>query len=100
MFKFFVVAARFFLVFCVCLNFEDLAKQRRKIFGGDSEVGNNDFSVYFCQLCVFFFVFFSLLRSRASDIFTSASRLFLLRNCSVNRSRPPIVGDHHSCLTN
>ena len=26
MFKFFVVAARLFLVFCVCPNFDDLAK--------------------------------------------------------------------------
>ena len=34
MFKFFVVAARLFLVFCVCPNFDDLAKQRRKGFGG------------------------------------------------------------------
>ena len=45
MFKFFVVAARLFLVFCVCPNFDDLAKQRRKIFWGVSEVGKNDFSV-------------------------------------------------------
>ena len=66
MFKFFVVAGRLFLVFCVCLNFDDLAKQRRKIFGGVSEVGKNDFSAYFCRLFVFFLVFFSLLRSRAT----------------------------------
>ena len=65
MFKFFVIAARLFLVFCVCPNFDDPAKQRRKIFWGVSEVGKNDFSVYFCRLCVFFFVFFSLLRLRA-----------------------------------
>ena len=66
-FKFFVVAARLFLVFGVCPNFDDLAKQRRKIFWGVSEVGKNDFPVYFCRLCVFFFVFlFSLLRSRAT----------------------------------
>ena len=66
MFKFFVVAARLFLVFCVCLNFDDLAKQWRKIFGGVSEVGKKAFSIYFCQLCVFLLVFFSLLRSRAT----------------------------------
>ena len=55
---------RLFLVFCVCLNFEDHAKQWRKIFKGVSEVGKNIFSVYFCRLCVFFLVFhFSLLRS-------------------------------------
>ena len=34
MFKFFVVAARLFLVVGVCLNFDDLAKQWRKIFQG------------------------------------------------------------------
>ena len=65
MFKFFGVTARLFLVFCVCPNFDDLAKQRRKIFWGVSEVGKNVFSVYFCRRCVFFLVFFSLLRSRA-----------------------------------
>ena len=59
MFNFFVVAARLFLVFCVCPNFDHLAKQRRKIFWGVSEVGKIDFSVYFCRLCVFFLVFFS-----------------------------------------
>ena len=65
-FKFLVVASRLFLVFCVCPNFEDLAKQRRKVFWGVPEVGKNDFSVYFCRLCVFFWVFFSLLRPRAT----------------------------------
>ena len=39
MFKFLVVAARLLLVFYVCLNLDDLTKQRRKIFGGVSEVG-------------------------------------------------------------
>ena len=34
LFIFFVVAARLFLVFCLCLNFDDLAKQWRKILGG------------------------------------------------------------------
>ena len=61
MFKFLVVAARLCLVFCVCLNFDDLAKQWRKVFGVVSEVGKNYFSVYFCRLCVFFWVFLSLL---------------------------------------
>ena len=68
MFKFFVVAARMFLVFCVCPNFDDLAKQRGNIFSGVSEVGKHDFPVYFCRLCVFFLVFFSLLRSRATSL--------------------------------
>ena len=68
MFNFFVVAARLFLVFCVCLHFDDLAKQWRKILGGVSEVVKNDFSVYFCRMCVFFLVlYFSLLRSRATS---------------------------------
>ena len=68
MFKFFVVAARLFLVFCVCLNFDDLGKQWRKMFRRVSEVEKTDFSVCFCRLCVFFLVFFSLLRSRATYI--------------------------------
>ena len=67
MFKFFVIAVRLLLVFCVCPSFDELAKQRRKIFWGVSEVGINDFSVYFFRLCVFFFGFFSLLRSRATS---------------------------------
>ena len=65
MFKFFVLAARLFLVFCVSPNFDNLARQRCKIVWGVSEVGKNDFSVYLCRLCVFFLVFyFSLLQSR------------------------------------
>ena len=55
--NFFVVATRLFLVFCVCPKFCDLAKQRRKVFWGVSEVRKNDFPVYFCWLCVFLLVF-------------------------------------------
>ena len=64
--KFIVVVARLFLAFCVCPKFCDLAKQRRKNFLGVSEVGKNDFSVFFCRLYVFFLVLniFFLLRSR------------------------------------
>ena len=58
LFKFFVAAARLFLVFCVCPNFDDLAKQRQKAFPGVSEVRKNDFSVYFFRLCDFLLVFF------------------------------------------
>ena len=60
-FKFFVVAVGLFLVFCVRLSFDDLAKQRRKVFGGVSEVGKNDFSVYFFPAVRLFlgFYFFS-----------------------------------------
>ena len=56
--KFFVVTAPLFLAFCVCPKFYDLAKQRRKVFWGVSEVGKNDFSVYCSRLCVFFLGFF------------------------------------------
>ena len=80
-FKFFVVAARLFLVFCVCLNFDDLAKQRRKIFGGVSEVGKNDFSVYFCRPCVFFLVFF----------FSAAIARDLLSSFDTNRCMQVLV---------
>ena len=66
-FQFFVVAARLLLAFCVCPKLYDLAKQRRKVFWGVSEVGKNDFSVYYRRLCVFFLVLFSLLRSRATN---------------------------------
>ena len=45
--QFFVVAARLFLVSCVCLNFDDLAKQWRKMFRGVSEVVKKRF------LCLF-----------------------------------------------
>ena len=44
--------------FCECPKFCDLAKQRRKIFWGVSEVGKNDFSLYFCCRCVVFLVLY------------------------------------------
>ena len=51
------------------LNFFDLAKQRRKMFLGVSEVGKIDFALYFCWLCVFFVIFYILLlRSRETKI--------------------------------
>ena len=59
MFKFFVVAARLFLMFCVCPNFGDLAKQRRKVFRGVSGVGKNDFSFFFVRCASFSCFFFS-----------------------------------------
>ena len=55
--SFFAVASLLFFFFCECPKFCDLAKQRRKIFRAVSEVGKNDFPVYFCWLCVFFLVF-------------------------------------------
>ena len=45
-------------LFCECPKFCDLAKQRRKIFGGVSEVGRDDFSLYFCWRCVVFLVLY------------------------------------------
>ena len=63
--NFLAVATLLFFFFCVCPKFCDLAKQRRKIFVGVSEVGKMDFALYFFWLCVFFLVFhFLLLRSR------------------------------------
>ena len=48
-----------FFFSCECPKFCDLAKQRRKIFLGVSEVGKIDFALFFFWLCVFFLVFFS-----------------------------------------
>ena len=45
-------------LFCECPKFCDLAKQRRKIFWGVSEVGKNDFALYFCWRCVLFLVLY------------------------------------------
>ena len=63
--SFFAVATLLFVFFGECPKFCDLAEQRRKIVGGVSEVGNDDFSLYFFWRCVIFLVFFFLLlRSR------------------------------------
>ena len=48
------VATLLFFFFCECPKFCDLAKQRRKIFWGVSEVGKIDFPLYFFWLRVFF----------------------------------------------
>ena len=56
--SFFAVATLLFVFFCECPKFCDLAKQRRKIFGGVSEVGKDDFSLYFFRRCVVFLVFY------------------------------------------
>ena len=67
--SFFAVATLLFVFFGECPKFCDLAKQRRKIVGGVSEVGKDDFSLYFCWRCVIFLVFFFLLlRSRDSQL--------------------------------
>ena len=63
---FVAVATLLFFCFCECPKICDLAKQRRKIFVGVSEVGKIDFALYFFWLCVFFLVFhFLLLQTRA-----------------------------------
>ena len=56
--SFFAVATLLFVFFGECPKFCDLAKQRRKIVRGVSEVGREDFSLYFFWQCVIFLVFF------------------------------------------
>ena len=56
--SFFAVATLLFVFFCQCPKFCNLAKQRRKILGGVSEVGKDDFSLYFFWQCVVFLVFY------------------------------------------
>ena len=57
--SFFAIVTLLFVFFGECPKFCDLAKQRRKIVGGVSEVGKDDFSLYFFWRCVVFLVFFS-----------------------------------------
>ena len=54
----FAVATLLFVLFGECPKFCDLAKQRRKIVGGVSEVGKVDFLLYFFWRCVIFLVFY------------------------------------------
>ena len=56
--SFFAVATLLFVFFGECPIFCDLAKQRRKIVGGVSEVGKDNFSLYFCWQWVFFSLFY------------------------------------------
>ena len=56
--SFFAVATLLFVFFDECPKFCDLAKQRRKIVGGVSEVGKDNFSLYFFWRCVIFLVFY------------------------------------------
>ena len=67
MLSFFAVATLLFFCFCECPKFCDLAKQRRKTFGGVSEVGEDVFLLYFFWLCVFFLVFFFFCCERAAS---------------------------------
>ena len=57
--SFFAAATLLFFFFCECPKFCDLAKQRRKMFGGVSEVGKDNFSLSYFWWCVVFLVFFS-----------------------------------------
>ena len=56
--SFFAIATLLFVFFGECPKFCHLAKQRRKIVWGVSEVGKVDFSLYFFWRCVIFLVFF------------------------------------------
>ena len=70
--NFVAVATLLFCFFCECPKFFDLAKQRRKMFLGVSEIGKIDFALYFCWLCVFFVIcYILLLRSIFYDKFVS-----------------------------
>ena len=70
MLNFISVATLLFFFCCECPKFCDLAKQRRKIFGGVSEGRKIDFELYFFWLCIFFlfFFYFPLLRSSLPHI--------------------------------
>ena len=59
--NFVAVATLLFFLFCVCPKFCDLAKQRRNVFVGVSEVGKINLALYFFWLCVFFLVLHFLL---------------------------------------
>ena len=69
MFNFFVVAARLFLVFCVCPNFDDLAKQRRKFLGGFRR-SEKTISLFIFDGCASFSWFF-IFRSRHCPTFSA-----------------------------
>ena len=74
MLSFFAVATLLFFCFCECPKFCDLAKQRRKTFGGVSEVRKDDFSLYFFWLCVFILVFHFSCAAIAHVLSTSSTR--------------------------
>ena len=76
--SFFAVATLLFVFFGECPKFCDLAKQRRKIVGGVSKVGKDDFSLYFCWRCVIFLVFY----------FSSAA---IARRTLLNKDKSPQV---------
>ena len=57
--SFFAVATLLFVFIWECPKFCDLAKQRREIVGGVSEVGKDDFSLFFSGVRRFLRFFFS-----------------------------------------
>ena len=65
---FVTVGTLLFFFFCECPKFCNLAKQRRKIFLGVSEVGKIDFALYLFRLCVFFLVFLFFCCDRATRL--------------------------------
>ena len=58
--NFVAVATLLFCFFCECPKFCDLARQRRKMFMGVSEVRKIVFALYFCWLRVFFVILYIL----------------------------------------
>ena len=88
--SFFAVATLLFVFFGECPIFCDLAKQRRKIVGGVSEVGKDDFSLYFCWRCVFFslFYFSSAAIARLAEL-VNANPLWLRGGAGVGTRHQP-----------
>ena len=81
----FAVATLLLVLFGECPKFCDLAKQRRKIVGGVSEVGKDDFSLYFFWRCVIFLVFYFSSAAIARRYFQSN---VWERPVDVNLARP------------
>ena len=90
--SFSAVATLLFVFFGECPKFCDLAKQRRKIVGGVSEVGRDHFSLYFFWRCVIFLVF-----SFSSAAIARHTRLYILRRRPLVQeliSRVADIGAH------
>ena len=81
--SFFAVATLLFVFFGECPKFCDLAKQRRKIVWGVSEVGKNDFSLYFFWRCVIFLVFYFSSAAIARRASGGAPPTMFCRYCRV-----------------
>ena len=100
----FAVATLLFVFFGECPKFCDLAKQRRKIVGGVSEVGKDDFSLYFFWRCIIFLVVYfstAAIARRAfshqcdqnfndSQMYISAVNFLLVFMFSVRRQTSPV----------